>query len=647
MSPDTITDGPEGVKRTRAGPWGCLIMVSLMSKFRLVSLALALATLGLATLPASTTLMALDEIRPGMTGVGRTVFDGDRREDFKVHILGVLRNVVGPQRHLILARLEGGPLDRTGVMQGMSGSPVYVDGRLIGAVSYSIGAFSKEPIAGITPINEMTETAALAERRPAIARQDIELPLTRDGLAAALRRAFQRTRPFAERPGDVDALGLPAADAGRLGALLRPIATPVLMGGFNDAAASLVGGAFSDAGFLPINAGAWHEASAASQKSDRATILEPGDAVGVSLITGDLEFGGTGTVTHVDGDRVYAFGHPFFNLGPTQFPMTRARVYSLLPSLMSSFKITAMGETIGTFEQDRATTIAGRLGAGPAMIPIRLSLASERGIRKTFAFNVVNDQLFTPLLTFVTVFNTLGSYERQFGAATYTISGKARVKGHTDVAFENLFTGDTSLSGAATYIAGPITMLLANDLEKIQIDGLDITVASAEEPRSATLERVWLDDARPRAGRTSTLKVLTRTYRGEERVRSLPIEIPPHAAGSLTLLVSDGAALTQWEQREARRPMPAQSVAQMIRTFNNSRKNNRLYVRLVSAGPGAIVEGESLPALPPSVLAVLEADRNGGSFVPLRNAVIGEWEIPTDVAVLGSRQLSIAVEPSR
>ena len=246
-------------------------MVLHMSKIRLVSLALALATLGLANLPASTTLMALDEVRPGMTGVGRTVFDGDRREEFKVHILGILRNVVGPQRHLILARLEGGPLERTGVMQGMSGSPVYVDGRLIGAVSYSIGAFSKEPIAGITPIAEMTETAALAARRPAIARQDLELPLTREGLAAALRKAFQRLRPFAERPGDVDALGLPAADAGRIGALLRPIATPIVMGGFDDAAASLVGGAFSDAGFLPINAGGWQEASASQTTLKRRT----------------------------------------------------------------------------------------------------------------------------------------------------------------------------------------------------------------------------------------------------------------------------------------------------------------------------------------------------------------------------------------
>jgi hypothetical protein len=530
----------------------------------------------------------------------------------------------------------------------MSGSPVYIDGRLIGAVSYALGSFSKEPIAGITPIGEMTETAALAARQPAVARHELELPLTRDALAAALRATYQRLRPFAERPGDVDALGLPSFDAGRVGALLRPIATPLVMGGFDDAASALVGGAFADAGFLPIAAGAGlDDASPEPGRSASAPRLEPGDAVGVSLITGDLEIGGTGTVTHVDGDRVYAFGHPFFNLGPTAFPMTRARVYSLLPSLMSSFKITAIGAVVGTIEQDRATAIAGRLGPGPRMIPIKLTLDSKRGIRKTFAFSVVNDQLFTPLLTYVTIFNTLASYERQFGAATYVVTGKARVKGHPDVAFEDLFTGDNSLVGTATYVAGPLTVLLANDLEKLEIDGVDIAIASAEEPRRAKLERVWLDDARPRAGRTSTLKVLTRTYRGEEQVRSLPIDIPPNASGQLTLLVSDGAFLSQWEQREVRRPMPPQSVAQMIRTFNNSRKNNRLYVRLITAGPGAVVEGETLPALPPSVFAVLEADRNGGSFVPLRNAIIGEWEIPTDVAVVGSRQLSIAVEPSR
>jgi hypothetical protein len=615
-----------------------------MHRFGSVALTAVLTASALAILPASSTVMPIDEVRAGMTGVGRTVFDGDRREDFEVHILGVLRNIVGPQRHLIVARLAGGPLERTGVMQGMSGSPVYVDGRLIGAISYSIGAFSKEPIAGITPIGEMTETAALAARQPAVARHDLELPLTRDALAAALRATYQRLRPFAERPADVDASGLPWIDAGRVGALLRPIATPIVMSGFDEAASTLVGGAFADAGFLPIAA---IGSSDEPEPRRAAARLEPGDAVGVSLITGDLQIGGTGTVTHVDGDRVYAFGHPFFNLGPTAFPMTRARVYSLLPSLMSSFKITAMGDVIGTIEQDRATTIAGRLGPGPRMIPIKLTLDSKRGLRKTFTFNVVNDQLFTPLLTYVTVFNTLASYERQFGAATYTITGKARVKGHSDVAFEDLFTGDNSLVGTAMYVAGPITVLLANDLEKVDIDGVDIAISSAEEPRRAKLERVWLDDARPRAGRTSTLKVLTRTYRGEEQVRSLPVDIPANAAGQLTLLVSDGVFLSQWEQREVRRPMPPQSVAQMIRTFNNSRKNNRLYVRLITPGPGAVVEGETLPALPPSVLAVLESDRNGGSFVPLRNAVIGEWEIPTDVAVVGSRQLSIVVEPSR
>jgi hypothetical protein len=612
-------------------------------QFRCPGLALILAIAGLAVLPASSSLMPIEDVRPGMTGVGRTVFDGDRPEDFKVQILGVLRNVIGPQRNLILARLEGGPLERTGVMQGMSGSPVYVDGRLIGAVSYSIGLFSKDAIAGITPITEMTETAALAARTPAVARHQLELPLTRAGLAAALRATYQRLQPFAERPGDVDAYGLPAAEAGRLGALLRPIATPIIMGGFSDATAALVGGGFADAGFAPISAGAGARASATA--SDLR--LEPGEAIGVGLITGDLEMGGTGTVTHVDGNRVYAFGHPFFNLGPTSFPMTRARVYSLLPSLMSSFKITAMGETVGTVQQDRATTIAGTLGPGPALIPIRLSLESERGLRKTFAFHVVNDQLLSPLLTYVTVFNTIGSYERQFGSATYTVKGKARIKGHADIAFEDLFTGDNPIVGAAAYVAGPITFLLSNDLEKVEIDGVDLIISSAEQPRRATLERVWLDEVRPKAGRAAPLKVLTRTYRGEEQVRTVPIDIPAHASGSLTLLVSDGTFLSQWEQREVRRPMPPQSIAQMIRTFNNSRKNNRLYVRLISPGAGAVVDGETLPGLPPSVLAVLEADRNGGSFVPLRNAVIGEWEIPIDHAVVGSRQLAISIEPAR
>ena len=601
-----------------------------------------LTAASLAVLPASSSLMSVDDVRPGMTGVGRTVFNGTDPEEFKVHILGVLRNINGPQRNLILARLEGGPLASTGVMQGMSGSPVYVDGKLLGAVSYSIGAFSKEPIAGITPIAEMTETAALAARRPAIQKAALSWPLTRDNVAAALRTAYDRVRPFAESSGDVQAFGLPSTEAGRLGSLLRPIATPMIMAGFAPQTSSLLAGPFQDAGFAPVFGSAAADVETAKGTSRP---LQAGDAIGVSLMSGDLELGATGTVSYVDGDRVYAFGHPFLGLGPTAFPMTRARVYSLLPSLMTSFKISTMGDVIGTFQQDRATAIAGTLGKGPEMIPVRITLESGRGLNKTFTFNVVNDQLFTPLLTYVSVFNTIGSYERQMGSSTYAIKGTARVKGQPDIAIEDVFAGDNAVAGAAAAVAGPVTFLMTNDLEKVDLRDVDITLTSYEEPRMATIERVWLDEVRPRAGRTVPLKVLLRSYRGDEEIKTVPVEIPVNAPSTVSLLVSDGATLARWEQRELKKPGQPETVAQMIRSLNTARRNNRLYVRLVADEPGAVVQGETLPSLPPSVLAVLEADKNGGSFVPLRNAVLGAWELPSDKAISGSRILTVRLEP--
>lgn len=605
----------------------------------------ALAVAGWTGLPASSQLMSIDDVKAGMTGVGRTVFNGSEPEEFKVHVLGVLRNVVGPQRNLILAKLEGGPLADTGVLQGMSGSPVFIDGKLVGAVSYSIGAFSKEPIAGITPIAEMTESSSLAPRRPAVQRAALQLPLTRENVAAALGAAYDRVRPFAERPGDIQAFGLASAEGGQLGALLRPIATPMIMAGFTPATASLLGGAFQDSGFTPVTGSV---AAALDEMAARPTrALQAGDAVGVGLMGGDLELGATGTVSYVDGDRVYAFGHPFFNLGPTSFPMTRARVFSLLPSLMSSFKISTMDDVIGTFQQDRATAIAGTLGKGPALVPVKLTLESGRGMKKTFTFGVVNDQMFTPLLAYVTVFNTLGSYERQMGNATFTIKGTTHVKGHGDVSYEDIFTGDNPIAGAATAVAGPITFLLTNDREPVEIGGIDVTVTSAEEPRIAHIERVWLDEIRPRAGRTVPLKILMRTYRGEENVRTVMVDIPANAPSNVTLLVSDGQTLSRWEQRELRRPSQPETVAQMIRELNTSRRNNRVYVRLISDEPGAVVSGETMSALPPSVLAVLEADRNGGNFQPLRNAILGEWELASDYAVSGSRQLTVRLEPER
>ena len=588
--------------------------------------------------------MNADEIRPGMIGVGRTVFEGTRVEEFKVNILGVLDNIFGARRSLILARLEGGPLANAGVIAGMSGSPVYVDGRLIGAVSYSLGAFSKEPIAGITPIAEMIDAASFGNARPAGTRVQMELPLTRENLTAALRKALAWNRPFADGPGDARLEGATSVSGlagGQLGTMLRPIATPLAMSGFEPDLADLFSSAFQTQGFIPTGAGV---AGGRAGEMPFEGPLKPGDAIGIMLVDGDMQMGATGTVTHVDGDRIYAFGHPLYNLGPIQFPMTRAYVYTVLPSLFSSVKVSTTSDVIGTFSQDRPTTVAGRLGPGPAMIPITLTLETDRGPKRTFHFGVVNDPMFTPLMTYSALVNTLESYERQYGAATFKVTGSATLKNHDAITFDNLFSSNQSAMDASAYIVAPITYLMGNDREKIDINGLNLTITSAEEPKTATLERVWLDDPRPRAGRTAPLKMLLRTYRGDEVVRTLPIDIPPNVDGALSILVSDGARLGQAEQRDTRSPQ--KSVDQVIKGLNTARRNNVLYVRLLGSEAGAVVNGELLSSLPPSVLAVLEADRNGGNFNPLRSATLGEWELPTEQAVTGARTLTITVTPN-
>jgi hypothetical protein len=610
---------------------------------RRLVLTLFAVLLGVSALPSGATVhMSVNDIRPGMVGVGRTVFDGTHVEEFKAHIIGVLENIIGTHRNLILAKLEGGPLANTGVIAGMSGSPVYIDGRLIGAVSYALGSFSKEPIAGITPIAEMTDSTTFNDVRPPGARVKVDYPITQEGLTAAFRKALNWNRPFADRPNDAQltSVGAVAGLGGsQLGTMLRPIATPLVMSGFEPELAAVFGSAFREQGFIPTGG------STAGLRAGEAPYegpLKPGDAVGVMLVGGDLQMGGTGTVTHIDGDRVYAFGHPMYNLGPIEFPMTRAYVYTVLPSLFSSMKLSTTGETIGTVVQDRATAIAGRLGPGPRMIPVTISLESDRGPKQTFNFRVVNDQLFGPLMTYASILNTLGSYERQYGSATFSVRGSATVKKHETIAFNNLFSGDQASMNAAAYIVGPITSLMGNDYEKVDVEGVNVTFATAEEPKTAMLERVWLDDPRPRAGRTVPLKVLFRTYRGDEVVRTLPIEIPVNASGTLSLLVSDGARLAQSELRELRSPQP-RSVDQMIKALNKGRRNNTLYVKLLGSEAGAVVNGELLSSLPPSVLGVLEGDRNSGNFNPLHSATMAEWELPTEHAVSGSRTLTITV----
>jgi len=325
--------------------------------------------------------------------------------------------------------------------------------------------------------------------------------------------------------------------------------------------------------------------------------------------------------------------------------MTRANVLGVLPSLQSSTKIASPGFVVGTIQQDRATTIAGTLGQGPDLIPLTINLKSERGTSKTFKMGMVSDQLLTPLLAYSAINDVLNSYERQNGTASYAIRGTATVKKYGSIAFEDLFSGDQPSAAASAYIVAPINFVLRNSFEDVDLEAVTLDVDASEQPRSATLERAWIDGTRPKPGSTVTLKVLLRTYRGEQITKSVPVQIPPNASRSVSLMIADGTRLTQWENRELQvQPAQTRGLTQMMRVLNDVRKNNRLYVRLVTRDGGAVVKGESLAALPPSVLAVLEADRDSGNYRPLQSALQGAWEISTDYAVTGSRTLDIPLQ---
>jgi hypothetical protein len=606
---------------------------------RIFATLLALVGLLAATPNAQTPLMSLDEVRPGMVGIGRTVFEGSDIEEFKVHIIGVLRNVVGPNRNLVLARLEGGPLAKTGVIAGMSGSPVYIEGRLLGAVSYQLGQFPKEAIAGITPIGEMTDATALGPASQGTRPVEMNWPPSAENLMAIWSRDLGRTHAF----GDQSSVRLLSGDSTLVAAapLLRPIAVPLVSAGFSADVLAPALPALTDRGFLPVSSSAGQGQTRLVSSPTRT--LRPGDAMGVALLTGDFMLGATGTVTHVDGDRLYGFGHPMYNLGPTQFPLTHADVHVVLPSLMASTKVASFGDVVGTVQQDRATAVAGRLGAGPTMIPVKITLSSDRVPTRTFSFAMVRDHTFTPLLTFLTVANVLTSYERGAGPASYTVKGTATIKEHGEIAFEDIFAGDQPVNAASAYVAGPLTFLLKNATTPVDVENVSLTIEATEQSRTARIDRVWLDTDRPRAGRTANLKVLLRTNRGAELLKTVPIQIPRNASGTMQLLVADAGRLAVEDRRSAR-GAEAQDAAQLIRTFNKARRSNRLYVRLSSPEDGAVVNGEPLASLPPSVLAVLEADRNSGAFAPLRSATRGEWELPVELAITGWRQLTLTLD---
>jgi hypothetical protein len=590
----------------------------------LLAAAVAIAGIAATAAVAGPATLPFTEVRTGMKGTGKTVFHGETVETFDVEIVGLIPNI-GPGQNLILGRCTGGPLAQTGILAGMSGSPVTIDGKLVGAIAYSWG-FTKDAIAGITPIEEMLAVAgreAGAQRR------------ARPAAVLGWDQALERLREPASA-GAFLASRLAAMSAAPAGAS-SPI--PLAVAGIGTAALARISPDLAHAGFLPLVAG-----TAAGSTGSSTVRFEPGSAVGVKLVRGAVDMTATGTVTWIEGNDLYAFGHPLYGLGDVDLPMTAARVETLLPSLEQSAKIAVPLEETGAFRQDRASAIFGRLGASPKMLPVRLQLTDGAGARRTYAFDLVEDPLLSPLLLYASVNGVLGTIERTFGSASLRVRDGSVIKidGSDDVRLDNFFAGDGATTDASGLAAFLLYVVMNNDWSTPHVSGINLILDYDQDPHTATVRRVSLDRYRVKAGTSVTARIVLSPYRGPDRVISREIPIPEETpAGTLTLQLGSAAAMSRAEEADG--PVVPRSLDQLVGLVNKLKRNDRLYIVATRADNGVFLGGTRLPDLPPAVTSILTRPRSAGNyaFVPERGVLADD--LPVDAAVEGFARMALEV----
>jgi hypothetical protein len=563
----------------------------------------------------------LKDIKPGMRGVGKTVFSGDRIDEFQVQVLGVLENI-GPKQSIILAKLSGGPLAETGVLQGMSGSPVYIDGKLAGAVAMGFG-FSKEPIAGIRPIQEMLQAGNAS-------------PLPRRASAALWDGRLDRLVPPRE---DVLAPG---------GARMTDIATPVSFGGFTRAAIEHFAPQLRSLGLEPLQ-GAGGGGNPGQGLGNPAG-LKPGSMISVQLLSGDMSIGADGTITCIDNGRVYAFGHRFLSVGATDLPFARAEVLTLLPNLSSSFKISAAREWMGSITQDGSTAIAGQVGRAAATVPVSIAVRRDgkSGKSDSYQLHMVNDRVLSPFLLQMAVFSAIDATERSVGSSSIGVTGEFEFeKGSTPLRVANMYTGDMNLAAQVSMAAAvPLAYAMQSGFESLRLKRVALEIESFAETRDLQIDQVWSSKRQVRPGESVEITVLLAGENGAEVRRKVTYRVPVGApTGPLQFSAADATTinLTEYRQMIA---APPKSPAQLVSFLNGLRTNTKAYLRVWRAEPAYEVSGETLPGPPPSLGMILARSQSSLSAMPApANSRVAEFAIDAgNMVVSGSKTIQVEVK---
>jgi hypothetical protein len=598
--------------------------------------------------PQNPGIFPLSQIRPGLTGTAWTVFQGTTPEPMQVEILGVLRGARGPGQDLILAQLHGARAEYTGVVEGMSGSPVYIEGKLAGSLSYRIGQFTKDPIAGITPIEQMLEVRDL----PA------GLPSTNDLQTAQLNRAP------ALGPGDSTSLQNSLAAGSTT---FQPMDTPLVMSGFlpeairfwqqQTAGTTLgpvaAGGSLSAApsglsASSSSSPGTSAPSTSASSSASAGPTLEPGSAVSMQLIRGDVEVAATCTVTYVDARQLLACGHPVLGAGPVSLPMTTTEVITTLASPLNSFKIINTGVTVGAFTQDRESAIRGVLGAQAHMIPVHIAIDTPEGLRKVNV-EILDLPSLTPLAAQVVLFDSLLESNDSSASLSYHVTGNIDIAGFPPVPLNLWAPTDEPTPApmqAALLTGNQFARLYSNGARQGVIRDIDLRIQAVPRDVQVTLDQARLVSTDiAHAGDTIEIEATVRPWHQPQRNVRIPVKLPARlASGNLRLLVSDAATLDR-TLLQPRSPAPPADLATVLAEARNQHPADRVYVSLLSPETQAEIQGQTLTSLPLSVANALEPLRNTQSAGLNGESAELAGEAPAGGVLSGFQILNLTIEP--
>ncbi len=577
--------------------------------FRLILTALLVLLVGALDSPVGSEpdILPTDAVTRGMKGVGRTVFHGTKIDSFDVEILGVVKNVFGARSDVILARLSGETIDRTQGILGISGSPVFVDGKLIGAVALG-WAFSKEAVMGITPIEEMLE---ILDRPDTV-------PATRMGATSSLSRKHD----------PLNSMDL---------ASLRPVTTPVFASGFASSVVDDLRDRLAPYGLLPVQGTGGADASLPDGP------LEPGAAIGVQFVRGDLDMTSIGTLTWIEGDRTIAWGHPMMFSGTTSLPMTTAFIHDVIPSQFISFKIGSAVRQIGAVTQDRAPGIGGVLGQTVDMMPVSIVVRSPSR-EETYEIEVLRDRRFGPLYTQASIVSALITSQQAAGEVTVSTRSTIELDGYDPLELENVYAGPLGLGESIGGVTRPFDMLVQNPYETVRVVRASFDLDVVETVHAAKIVGVRLDRSRFEAGDAVDLRVIVRPYLGEPHEIATSVVLPSFVKDQqLTLRVSSAKDHNTADAKRVPAEYRPQDISHLLRKLGELPRNDEMVIELSAQRRGATIEGREMAVLPPSVLAALAMGRESGSIAAVSSSVLSHERVSTDYVLSGSQTVFLYV----